>query len=749
MVHSNSALPTSLARGTPHIAASPVIQERVSLDSPRRQPPTSLAQDYFTQESGLQNRRHRRSGSSPQEASSALRQRPTSISSLSSPRSSPIVRAESPQPSSKSVVIPKLHISSRHSSPAPPEPVVARTQPLHPSTLTSLHESSNVEAGPILRRENPQQSEVSKTSQNSVLTSGNQSLVKGLEKPRVPPKPSLGNTSNLEPRVVGRPGKISPFSTPPSSDESTESEKSAIKIGAARFHHPTLGNKTSYLPTRSTIPHEKDSSTSREDKQENRVLKPDAGGVVQQPQLSHDQLHSRPGLPPRRQVNPKIHEILVATPAPKPTLQRSWTDQRDRQRIATSKAHTRVSSMELDTAHPIIKTSVKLPPPRSQTYIYSNTQGLGSAVRSQPNHQVEVLASKNSLNEREINHSALNDTRNSFDYPDISRVNRRPPYTLQGVRTIETGYDTKLFDISYQYVCTTGYLTKAWDLRSGETVMNLIHGEREVKITAIAFKSGTTVDDEGLRLWLGTNYGDLHEADIPTQKIILTKSAAHNRREIVKIFRYQNAMWTLDDDGRLYIWPPDNSGLPSLHSNPISKKLPRGHSFSITVQHTLWLANGKDIRVFFPNSEAIEFSFGEKPLHQPGAGEVTSGAVIPSQLNRVYFGHADGKITCYSAVDFSLLGIFNVSAYKINALAGAGSYLWAGYSTGMIYVYDTATQPWTLKKDWLAHQHPIVNILVDRSSLWRSGTLRVASIGTDNAVRLWDGTLEHDWLGMT
>jgi hypothetical protein len=113
----------------------------------------------------------------------------------------------------------------------------------------------------------------------------------------------------------------------------------------------------------------------------------------------------------------------------------------------------------------------------------------------------------------------------------------------------------------------------------------------------------------------------------------------------------------------------------------------------------------------------------------------------------VYLGHADGKVTIYSATDYSCLGIVNVSVYKINSLAMVGDYLWAAYKTGMIYVYDTSTTPWTVKKDWLAHQHPVCGLLLDPSSIWTVNRLQVVSLGTDNYIHLWDGMLEDDWLG--
>jgi WD40 repeat protein len=93
------------------------------------------------------------------------------------------------------------------------------------------------------------------------------------------------------------------------------------------------------------------------------------------------------------------------------------------------------------------------------------------------------------------------------------------------------------------------------------------------------------------------------------------------------------------------------------------------------------------------------------------------------------------------------LAVVNVSVYKINCLSMVGDYLWAAYKTGMIYVYDVKTNPWTVKKDWRAHDSPVSAFVLDTSSVWTMNRLQVTSLGTDNCIRLWDGMLEDDWLG--
>ncbi|OJJ49043.1 hypothetical protein ASPZODRAFT_59723 [Penicilliopsis zonata CBS 506.65] len=333
------------------------------------------------------------------------------------------------------------------------------------------------------------------------------------------------------------------------------------------------------------------------------------------------------------------------------------------------------------------------------------------------------------------------------DYPDSSQVNRRPPLLKSGPYEIHTRYDTRLFDVCGRYVCTTGYITRVWDLTTGEQVLSLSHGET-VKCLSIAFKPGKDLESEGQRLWLGSSSGELHEVDIATQSIVGSRSYP-SRREIIKILRHQKEMWTLDDEGRLLVWPPDETGTPNLqysYHNPYDR-VARGHTFSMVVGDKLWLAAGKEVHIYRPNArDDASFKVLKRPLGSLHSGEVTSGTYVSKDGGRVYLGHNDGKVSVYSATEYTCLASVNVSVYKINCLGMVGDYLWAAYKTGMIYVYNITTNPWTVKKDWRAHDSPVCGFLLDTSSVWTMNRLQVASLGTDNCIRLWDGMLEDDWL---
>lgn len=212
-------------------------------------------------------------------------------------------------------------------------------------------------------------------------------------------------------------------------------------------------------------------------------------------------------------------------------------------------------------------------------------------------------------------------------------------------------------DVCGKYVCTTGYMTRVWDLTNGEQIMTLIPPET-VKNLSVAFKPGKGLEDEGKRLWLGTNTGELHEVDISTRSIVATRSYP-SRREVIKILRHKKEMWTIDDEGRLLVWPADESGAPNLqysYHNPYDR-VARGQTFSMVAGDELWLATGKEVHVYQPNArDDASFKVLRRPLGAQHTGEVTSGAFTTKKGGRVYLGHADGKVSVYSATDYAQIG---------------------------------------------------------------------------------------------
>ncbi|KAI2471903.1 DNase I-like protein [Annulohypoxylon bovei var. microspora] len=332
-------------------------------------------------------------------------------------------------------------------------------------------------------------------------------------------------------------------------------------------------------------------------------------------------------------------------------------------------------------------------------------------------------------------------------YPDPTKVNRRPPFIKQGTHEIPTKYDARIFDVCGQYVCTSGHLTRVWNLLDGELVVSFTHGEG-IKATAVAFRPGANVLEEGIRIWIGNNVGEIIEADVTSQNITETRPNAHGRYEIIKIYRHYNEMWSLDEGGTLHVWGPDSDGAPNLSLNPDQTyRLPKGHTFSIVVGDELWHAAGKEIRIFTPTTGGrSQLQVLMRPLVSEGAGEVTSGTLMKSQPGKVFFGHNDGKVSIYSQKDFACLSVLNVSSYKINSLAGVGNNIWAGFNSGRICVYDISKSPWVIKKDWQAHDNPLIKIIADPSGFYKLDRSQVVTLGADNIVKSWDGLLQDDFL---
>lgn len=332
-------------------------------------------------------------------------------------------------------------------------------------------------------------------------------------------------------------------------------------------------------------------------------------------------------------------------------------------------------------------------------------------------------------------------------FPDGSSTNRRPPLLKKGVEEISTKYDPRIFDVCGEFVCTSGQFTRVWNIIDGEQITSLAHSEG-TKATAVAFKPAANPQDEGAKLWIGLSSGEIMEAEVATNQIVMSKGSVHGRHEVIRIHRHYNELWSIDDLGNLLVWGPDETGVPNVESNPHqSFKLPKNHNFSMVVGDELWHATGKEIRVFLPTLDGrTQFQVLIRPLQADGAGEVTSGTLIKTQPNKVFFGHSDGKISIYSTKDYSVISLLNISTWKMNSLTGVGHRIWVGYNTGRVCVYDMGETPWVILKEWQAHTNPVISMKSDPASSYRLNRSQVVSLGADNKVKLWDGLLEDDWL---
>ncbi|KAJ9139467.1 Skeletal muscle and kidney-enriched inositol phosphatase [Pleurostoma richardsiae] len=539
------------------------------------------------------------------------------------------------------------------------------------------------------------------------------------------------------------PDHVSPFNSPPSSGPSGDELETPPSLPTRPRPHPAPLQKTKTIPVGFDPPPLHHSiATKRKEKEEeiNGIAK---GRIT--PHVTGDQAPALPARPRTIAAEQPLvrNETHLTMPPPRPP----------RPGIVTAPISTTLATVPQKRVVSTPTTQQHPPPPvrshgRSMTVTDRSTGRAPHDIR-----QTSIAVSTPT----ESRSAFVNGTSNAkpseagpsvvASYPDTSNINRRPPFIKQGASEISMKYDSRVFDVCGELVCATGHLTRVWSLLDGELLMSFAHGEG-VKATSVAFKPGANVDEEGQRLWIGNNIGDLMEADIATQSIVSNKQTVHGRHEIIKIYRHFNELWTLDDGGTLHVWGPDSNGVPNMANNSSqSYRLPRNHGFSMVVGDELWHATGKEIRVFLPTVDGrSQFQVLMRPLYQDGAGDVTSGTFLASDHDKVFFGHNDGKVSIYSRKDYSCLSLLSISTYKINTLAGVGDNIWAGFNTGKICVYDVGQSPWVVLKDWQGHDNPVLKLILDQSSFYKLDRRQVVSLGADNMVKSWDGMLQEDWL---
>ncbi|OAL29509.1 hypothetical protein AYO20_09149 [Fonsecaea nubica] len=653
------------------------------------------------------------------------------------------------------------------------------------------------------------------------------------DKPKIPAKPSVmsvpaGNVLNPEVRRPSFEARVSPFSTPPSSDENSPAQspdisapsstkplapatvpakvaQSKVPSSEANSARPkdarmfgfsstssvperkdprTLGftapeprppSHGAALPSRANTVSEKPTRDPRELSLSNgkpaqrhvsetmrhtppppsqiAPAQPPRTNTIRDPRLlgfssaqpssvekiAEEEPH--PSLPPRRNIEPPPRPSNESKNTPRPIQPPSHVATPDRSKKPPS-------AQQLPRA-PTLPVDLHFPPPPKRTSIDERVLHQPTPTqRSQTfagDFSRRSLANMNAEDSDEAEEPLEEPTTSRSEYPDATRTNRRPPFSKSSLWEIGTKSDSRLAEVCGQYLCTAGYVTRVFDMSSGEQIMSINHGET-VKVTAVAFKPAVDLANEGTRLWLGLNTGELMEVDVATHTVMTTNSS-HNRREIVRILRNRRDLWTIDDDGKLFVWKADETGVPNLKYSHISHKVPRGHTFSLAIDGKLWYASGKELRIFKPGNES-SFAALTSPLSQHGNGDVTCGTYSNEDKGRAYFGHIDGRVSIYSTKDYSTIANVKASDYKINSLAFVGGQLWAAFKTGMVYVYDTSSSPWKTQKDWKAHDGPVTQLLFDPSSVWTLQQLQVVTIGHDNFVRLWDAALEDDWIEM-
>ncbi|KAI8582739.1 hypothetical protein K450DRAFT_226679 [Umbelopsis ramanniana AG] len=338
-------------------------------------------------------------------------------------------------------------------------------------------------------------------------------------------------------------------------------------------------------------------------------------------------------------------------------------------------------------------------------------------------------------------------------YPDHANANRSPPYIHGSPLTVHHRGPVKLFAISGQHVITGTQNTRIYNASTGINTATIDHtasNDINNRVCSMAFPPSLSFADEGRYLWLGMQDGAILVVDVLKGDIIGKRTDVHSA-PITNMLRYGNEeIWTIDDAGHMNAWPVIK-GSRGHTNHPLEIHPRREHvssklNFAIIVEQQLWMASGRVLDVY-----DVKLSGGStNRIHTRvpnNVGNVTQLAAVPYHRDKVFVGHDDGKVTVWDTATLEITQTISLSIYGVSCMQAVGEYyLWAGYNTGMIYVYDTRPERWEVVKMWKGHGAQVLHMLLDETPLVKDNDLiQVASLDGNGTIQIWDGLLSDNW----
>ncbi|KAJ3213790.1 hypothetical protein HDU67_002447 [Dinochytrium kinnereticum] len=261
-----------------------------------------------------------------------------------------------------------------------------------------------------------------------------------------------------------------------------------------------------------------------------------------------------------------------------------------------------------------------------------------------------------------------------------------------------------------------------------------------------------TPTDDGRFLWAGLENGDIACVDTVNGSIIDRKSV--HSVAITHMIRYRGSIWSLDENGSLKIWEPDQTGTIVLGSRPRSLRIGSRQEKALIVNGKLWTSSGKTIEIYNPEETSSIFQqkidVGSITVGNLPVANVTA-LTTSADSSRVISGHKDGVIIVWDSSSYSKIALVKASSYSIASLLYLpNEYLWVGYQIGKVHVFDVSNDSWGVIKYFLAHQAAVSDLYLDGKIYFSSGQMHVTSLSRidkgDSSIKFWDGSLQRDWI---
>ncbi|KAL7324238.1 hypothetical protein PS15p_210772 [Mucor circinelloides] len=426
-----------------------------------------------------------------------------------------------------------------------------------------------------------------------------------------------------------------------------------------------------------------------------------------------------------------------------------------------ARAHTIASGSHTPHLKNMSPSSTYSDPPSSFSD-YDEDDGRGNGLKR---------ANTVSANKRAMSRSELLMT--SSIYPDFSKATRNAPSIILE-KPFSTGHKASLSALaaSRNLIITGSGLLRTWDAQTGSVISTIIMdansnanqsngNESNDRIRAVAVAPCRTPVDEGRYIWVARQDTMLAVIDVRASghKVLSKRNDVH-MAPILFLLRYGNSeIWSIDDGGVLNVWDVVSADYHS-QQNPLLTAMPRryhvtSHAVAAVIYGSkLWMSSGRTLSAhaipIAGSQVGSNDTKSQPPIRIPNdMGNITKLMTIPYHPYRIFASHDDGKISMWDANTMERLQVITVSMYGICTMASVGEYhVWAGYNTGMIYVYDTRPDKWVVLKMWKAHTGAVTQLVVDESSLLldeNRGRLQVVSSDSNGFVGVWDGLLTEHW----
>jgi hypothetical protein len=570
--------------------------------------------------------------------------------------------------------------------------------------------------------------------QTSNSREGDRSLIEQVQKAH------LQYTKLEESRFIGAPGIHHPTTN-------TYVQAERVSSSSSPSPCPSATTSATKKPPPPPPPSKKYHSAARSS---NQTSQPSVVNIPMRP--THETATSPPILPPRPMAMPQL--------PPRPS------------QSTLARAHTIASSPHL-VNKPLVEVAAAT----------QMDHGIQESDNTLKRSNTTTTTTKRAMSRSEM-------LMTSTIYPDFSQATRNAPLSVLD-KPFSTGHKGSLTSLaaSKNLIVTGSSLLRTWDVYSGAVMNTITEGvnntancsnlssqsghssnsnsansalnnasqnESDSKIRAMVMAPSRIPVDEGRYIWVARPDTVLSIIDLRHNQVLVKRNDAH-MAPIVFLLRYGNTeIWSIDDSGILNVW---NALEMDENNHPVMTAVPRrynvtAHAVTVTAHRgKLWMSSGRILASHMIPVDNSSPAASLSSIRIPNdMGNITKLITVPYHADRIFAAHDDGKISAWDAATSQRLAVITVSMYGICTMVNVGDYyVWAGYNTGMIYVYDTRPEKWVVLKMWKAHQGAVTQLIVDESSLIldeNTSRLQVVSSDSHGYVGIWDGLLTEHWKGI-